>query len=155
MQTTAVCFRIIENIMAWRAKPNGQENYSQNQNSLCSKLAKAQYRKTVRISNIKLSLLSCSSSLFWTHHFIIIICYTSSFPFQKPWRTEQKKKHKLIWYGEEMLKLFFSFSFSFLTGNKRWREEERKQNTKDYDNDLMLVLLLSREGEGNAVMVSS
>lgn len=118
LQTTAVCFRIIENIMAWRAKPNGQENYSQNQNSLCSKLAKAQYRKTVRISNIKLSLLSCSSSLFWTHHFIIIICYTSSFPFQKPWRTEQnRKKHKLIWYGEEMLKQFFFF-FIFVFDRK-------------------------------------
>lgn len=153
MQTTAVCFRIIENIMAWRAKPNGQENYSQNQNSLCSKLAKAQYRKTVRISNIKLSLLSCSSSLFWTHHFIIIICYTSSFPFQKPWRTE--KNTSLYDMVKRCWNSFFSFSFSFLTGNKRWREKERKQNTKDYDNDLMLVLLLSREGEGNAVMVSS
>lgn len=114
LQTTAVCFRIIENIMAWRAKPNGQENYSQNQNSLCSKLAKAEYRKTVRNSNIKLSLLSCSSSLFWTHHFIIIICYTSSFPFQKPWRTEQKKTQAyMIWWRDVETVFFFFFIFVF------------------------------------------
>lgn len=125
LQTTAVCFRIIENIMAWRAKPNGQENYSQNQNSLCSKLAKAQYRKTVRISNIKLSLLSCSSSLFWTHYFIIIICYTSSFPFQKPWRTE--KNTSLYDMVKRCWNCFFLFHFRF------WQEikdEGRKKGNK-------------------------